>query len=169
MVKAFCHAVDTINAWVGKYFGFLIVPLVVLVTMEVILRYVFNKPTIWAWDVNVQLLGALGALGAGFALLHRGHVEIDLIAVRLSPRAKAILDVITALLFFFGIGVILWKTALGAWTSLLAREVYSSFFRPPIYPLKIIIVVGVFLLLLQGIAKFLRDLTTATSSSGSKS
>ena len=163
MVRAFCHAVDAVNGWVGKYVSYLIVPMLVLVTMEVILRYVFDRPTIWAWDVNVQLLAALGVLGGGYALLHAAHVAVDVMVVRFSPRKRAIIDLVTALVFFASIGVLLWQGADGAWTSLQTRETYSTFFRPPIYPLKIIMVVGIVLLLLQGIAKFLRDMTIATA------
>ena len=167
-MEAFCRRVDTINEWMAKYFSWLIIPLTVIVTIDVTLRYVFNRPTIWAWDINVQLLGLLAILGAGYALRHGAHVGVDVLVVRLSPRKRAILDLITALVFFLGIGVLLWKTSSGAWTSLLKREVYTSYLSPPIYPFKMLMAVGVLFLLLQGIAKFLRDLITATSPSGGR-
>lgn len=135
--------------------------MVLFVTVHVITRYVFAKPTIWAWDVNIQLAGLLVILGGGFTLLHRSHIGVDILVVRLSPRKRAILDLITGLLFFMGVGVLLWKTVDASWASFMRREVYTSYLAPPIYPLKLIMIGGVALLLLQGISKFIRDFDTA--------
>ncbi len=163
MVKSFCRRIDSLNEWVGKTSGWLIIPLILLVVYDVTLRYVFNRPTVWAWDINVQLLGALVVLGGGYALLHDAHIGVDALVIHLSARRRAIVDLITSAFFFFGIGVLLWKAALDAWFSLEIRELYSSVFLPPIYPFKILMVIGILLLLLQGVAKFIRDLITATS------
>lgn len=159
--EAFCRRVDAINERVGKYTSFLIAPLVFIVLADVFMRYIFGRPIIWAWDVNIQLLGALSILGAGYAHISNGHVCVDVITSLLSPRRRAIIDVITSVFFFCGIGVMLWQTIVGAWASLLSREAYTSIFLTPIYPFKMLMVVGVFLLLLQGIAKLIRDLTVA--------
>jgi TRAP-type mannitol/chloroaromatic compound transport system permease small subunit len=75
-------------------------------------------------------------------------------------------DLSTFLLFFFAIGILLWQSASAALVSVQTGERYSSYFAPPIYPLKIIIVLGVFLLLLQGIVKFIRDLLLLTKRGG---
>jgi len=166
--EAFSRGIDTINEWVSKTASWLIIPMTFIVSVDAILRYALNKPTIWAWDVNVQLLGVLAILGAGYALRHGSHVGVDILVARLSPRKRAILDLITFMFFFIGIGALLWKTGLGAWNSLQMREPYTSYLSPPIYPFKIIMVVGVLLLLLQGIAKFLRDLAKVTSPLGDK-
>lgn len=59
----FLRVVDTFNTWLGRIGGWLFLPLTVIIFLDVVLRYIFNSPTIWAWDVNVQLMGALVALG----------------------------------------------------------------------------------------------------------
>src|SRR4030042_1971010 len=110
-----------------------------------------------------QLSGARVVLGGGYALLQDAHIGVDALVIHLSARGRAIVDLITSAFFFFGIGVLLWKAALDAWFSLEIREVYSSVFSPPIYPFTILMVIGILLLLLQGVAKFIRDLITLTS------
>ena len=157
--EAFCHRVDSINEWVGRYTSFLLAPLVFIVLVDVFMRYIFARPIMWAWDINIQLLGALSILGAGYAHISNGHVNVDVITSMLSARARAIIDLITSVFFFGGIGVMLWQTVVAAWTSVLSREAYTSISLTPIYPFKVLMIVGVFLLLLQGIAKFIRDLT----------
>jgi len=162
VVRGFCRAIDTLNEWVAKCVSFLFIPLAGIVAIDVLLRFGFNRPLIWSWDINSQLLGVLVILSGGWTLLKEGHVRIDVLWGRLSLRKRAMVDLITSLFFFLGIGVLLWQAASAALVSVQTGERYSSYFAPPIYPLKIIIVLGIFLLLLQGIVKFIRDLLLLT-------
>ncbi len=160
--EAFCRVVDAINTWVAEVVHWLILPLVIVVMSEVVLRYFFNRPTIWAWDISVQLMALLVALGAGYTLLQGMHVRVDVVVSRFSPRVNGIIDLVTATLFFLGIGLLIWWFGEEAWRSLAVREPYESLWAPPIYPVKILVFVGICLLLLQGLAKFIRDLVIVT-------
>ncbi len=159
--EAFCHAIDIVNQRVGRAFSYVVLPLLALVIMEVILRRFFNRPTIWGWDVNIQLLSAITVMGAGYTLFAQGHVIIDIFVGKLSRRKRAILDMVTALLFFFCIGALVYQGSVSGWYSVTTREHYSSVWNPPIYFLKMLIPVGVTLLFLQGVVKFIRDFNVA--------
>lgn len=157
-VRRFAHGIDIINEWVGKYIGYFIIPMVIIVSVDVMLRYVFNKPTIWAMDINVQLLGVLVIIGGGYTLLSGSHIGVDILVVKLSPRKRAVIDLITGWLFFLGVGVLLWKAWVATQISIATDERLTSIMAPPIYPFKMLMVIGIFLLLIQGISKFIRDL-----------
>lgn len=159
-------AIDTVNEWSGKLARWLILPLTFFVFMDVMLRYVFNSPTIWAWDINVQLLGVLGVLGGGYNLRLNGHIGVDVLSEKMAPRKKAMLSAATYLFFLFAVGVLLWKTAEATWVSVATAERFNSYFMPPIYHVKVIMFLGVLLLLLQGIRKFVGDVVTVVSSKG---
>ena len=88
MKKAFLRYVDAINSWVGRVIGFAVIPITVIATIEVLLRYAFNRPTIWAWEVNIQLMASTVTLGAGYALLHGAHVKMDAIVVTIDSNTK---------------------------------------------------------------------------------
>lgn len=167
-LRLFSEYVDKINDRVGHLIAFLIIPITCITVLEVILRYAFNRPTIWAWETNIMLMGAFTIMVGGYVLLTGGHVIVDLFVGSLSPRARAIVDLITSLLFFFCIGLLVWQGGLAAWKSLLLREKNNTIWGPPIYPLKMLWPVGAFLLLLQGLTKFFRDLNTARSKRGKK-
>jgi TRAP-type mannitol/chloroaromatic compound transport system permease small subunit len=164
MIEAFCRFIDVVNDWTGKIVCWLIIPITLIVTAEVILRYLFNKPTIWAWDISVQLFAAFVILGGSYALRHSSHIGVDIIILRFSLRIQAMISLVTSILFFLSIGVLLWESAEAAWKSLLARETMSTYFRPPIYPLRIVVAFGVLLLLLQGVSKFILDLNKVVRS-----
>ena len=163
MLRSFCSTIDNLNEWTAKIGSWLIVPLTLLVVMDVTLRYVFNRPTIWAWDIAVQLLGGIAVLGSGYALLVGAHIGIDVFPQHLSKRKKGVLEIITYTFFFFSVGVLLWKTTLAAVISVQTKEMYNSFFRPPIYFLKVAMFVGFLLLFLEGIANFIRNLLNIIS------
>jgi TRAP-type mannitol/chloroaromatic compound transport system permease small subunit len=161
--RSFSGFIDCLNEWVGYVISFLILPMTLISVMEVVLRYVFNRPTIWGWDVNVMLLGAFSVLTGGYVLLKEGHVTMDVFVSRASPRVRAVIALTTSLLFFFCIGLLVWQGGLEARDSIVIREKVNSVWGPPLYPLKILWPIGAILLLLQGVANFMRDLKTARS------
>jgi len=136
--------------------------MVIIVTIEVVARYVFNRPTIWSWDISIQILALLTALGAGYALLQGSHVRVDVLVSHLPHRVNVLIDLVMSLLFFFGVGLLMWWFRQEVWKSVAMREVYESLFAPPLYPLKVVVFIGICLLLLQGLAKFIRDLIIIT-------
>lgn len=157
MRASYCRFVSNISEWSGRGVSIVLFLLVGVLTYEVITRYVFNSPTIWAHQLSLFLFGTIGMIGGAYVLLHKAHVNLDILYSRLSRRKQAILDLITAPLFFFIIILMIWaggSFALRSWTIL---EPSSTVWAPPIYPFKTIIPLGAFLLLLQGVAKFIRD------------
>ena len=150
--------IDTFSDWTGKVLSMLLLLMVGMLMYEVILRYVFNNPTIWAHETSLFMYGGMGILLGAHTLRHRGHVNLDLFYRRFSPRRKAIIDSVTALLFFCYCAVFLyfsWKYGL---KSLYIREFSITIWGPPIYPVKMVIPVAVTLITLQGLVKFIRDL-----------
>ena len=157
------HCIDAVSSWTGKIIGLGLYLLVGLLVFEVIARYVFDSPTIWANETALFLFGAFGALLGAHTLYLKGHVNLDLFYQRFSPRKKAVIDSITALLFFFFCGILLWKSWLFAYPSLMMREASLSIWHPPVYPVKLAMPVAVFLLIIQGLGKFTRDILFAIS------
>jgi TRAP-type mannitol/chloroaromatic compound transport system permease small subunit len=123
----------------------------------------FGNTNQWAYDSTYMLYGSYTILGAAYCHREQGHVRMDLFYGKLSQRGKAITDVICYLLLFFPLfTVLLYKCGENAYWSLLHGERSSaSVWRPYMAPFKMSIVLGIFLFYLQGIAEFIRALTTA--------
>jgi len=155
--------IDKASEMLGKAAGWLLLPLSFFVTYEVVLRYVFDKPTIWVWDLGVQLQAAIVALGGAYALREHSHVSIDILVTRLSRKKRAILDSITYVFVFFGLSVLLWRLWVSTQFAVKISEKWTSYWAPPIYPLKILILVTVCVLLLQAMANWIRILRSLSS------
>ncbi len=158
-MKAFLNACDFMNESVGKFLGWaLVIPCSVLVAIEVCLRYVVNRPTMWGMPSAQFIFGIISVLGGGYTLLHGEHVTMDVVYKRFPPRVQRVMDLISGLFFFLFAGTMLWKGTEFAWSSMMSGETYGQLWNPVIYPFKFMIPLGALLILLQGIAKFIRDL-----------
>jgi TRAP-type mannitol/chloroaromatic compound transport system permease small subunit len=160
-MKRFLKTIDRISEQSGKAVSFLIIFLVVVVLFEIFVRYLFNSPTIWAHEIAQMIYGAYVILLGAYVLQRGGHVNVEILYGRFRPRTKAVIDLFTWLLFFYFCGLLLWKGGDMAWDSFLVRETEPTSFAPPVYPIKMMIPLGALLILLQGLAKFIRDLTLA--------
>ena len=157
-MKKILSVIDSISIWSGKAAGWLVLLVICFIIYEILMRYVFHLPTLWVSESMVFGAGLTYVLGSAWALQDNRHVKIDLIYGRLTPRQRAVIDSITFVFFALYMGVFLWATGEYARRSVADLETSSSAWDPPVYPIKLALMVGVALLLLQGIAKFIRDL-----------
>jgi TRAP-type mannitol/chloroaromatic compound transport system permease small subunit len=154
------RVIDTVSDWSGRIVCWLIVPLVLSLTYEVVARYLFHAPTVWAFDVSYMLYGSLFMLGAAYALFRGGHIRTDMLYQNWSPRTQGAIDAVCYLLFFFpGIFFLLWMGSQEAWHSWQILETSDqSPWHPPLYPFKAVIPVTALLLLMQGVSEFLKGI-----------
>ncbi len=153
--------IDAISEWSGRLVSFLIFFVMVVLLTEITLRYAFNAPTIWAHETSQHMFGAYSVLAGAYVLLHFQHVRVDVIYSRFSPRGRAILDSVTYLLFFLFCGLMLKYGIDIAWKSVKIMETTITYWHSPIYPVKCCIPLGAGLILLQGIAHYIRFLHMA--------
>jgi len=163
LIKRLGYVTDSTNEWLGKVASFLVLIIMAIVVMEVTLRYGFNSPTIWAWDINIQLFAAFIFLGAGYHLLHRTIITVDVLYNRFPPKWRAFADIITYLCCLTFCAVIIWGGTVMAVKSWSAMETSRTFFEPPLYFIKTLIPVAGILMLAQWTRQFIRDFTAAMS------
>jgi TRAP-type mannitol/chloroaromatic compound transport system permease small subunit len=158
LLNTFLLGVDRLNTGVGKAFGWCIMLLTLAVSYEVFVRYVLNAPTRWAYDTSYILYGALFLMTGAYTLSRNGHVRGDVFYRLWRPKVQAGVDLVLYFFFFFpGILALIYSGYNFAEMSFRFKEV--SIFSPagvPIYPLKALIPVAGFLLLIQGIAEVIR-------------
>lgn len=142
---------------IGKWFALL---LVFIGSYEAIARHFFNAPTIWAYDSMCMAGGVIYMLGASYNYLHNSHTRVDLFYMNASPRKQALIDVIGSIFLFFPLMIIMFKVsvtwAVKAWK--INEVMFNSFWYPPAAPYRTIFAIGLLLLILQGLARFIRDL-----------
>jgi len=152
--------IDSISDYTGRIVGWIAVPMIAALIYEVFARYVFLRPTIWSYEITYMIYGTHFLLGAAYTLYAKGHIRIDLLYMKFPPRGRAFIDAMGYLIIFFPIMFILVTSSFDmAKDAYKIREV-SQFtpWQPVLWPFKSVICIGFSLLILQGIAEFLRSL-----------
>jgi TRAP-type mannitol/chloroaromatic compound transport system permease small subunit len=158
-IASFVHALDQISELSGRFVAWLIFPMVLSLVYEVVARYFFNAPTVWAYDMTYILYGAFFMLGAAFTLKRGGHIRTDMFYSRWSVRTQGMVDSICYLVFFFPPLIALLWIGWGFFVTSFERgeRVVSSPWMPVIYPLKAVIPMACVLLIVQGLAELARS------------
>lgn len=137
----------------------LVIILILVMTTEVIMRYGFNHPTMWAYESSLQLGCAMYAFAFCYAQRHNAHVRVDVFYSHLSPRGKAMVDVICGLLMFLPVVGLLvsasWVWMIKSWT--IQEKMVETYWYPPYYPLRTVVAIGWTMLCLQGLAGIFRS------------
>lgn len=94
-LQLFCVSVDTVVMWFGKGASVMVPILAFVVFFGTIARYVFDAPPIWTFDTALFLFGYIAALGGAYAQQKRAHINVDIFYLRVSPKVKAIFDLIS--------------------------------------------------------------------------
>lgn len=152
--------IEKVNDVVGNIVKFLLLYMAITLTYEVIARYIFDSPTIWVFELCKHAMLYLGAFGGGYTLMMSGHVKVDVFYSMLSLKGRAIIDIITSILFFMFIIIMVWRCTVLAISSWHYMECATTALGAPIYFMKTAIPIGAVLVLLQGFAKLLKDILT---------
>jgi TRAP-type mannitol/chloroaromatic compound transport system permease small subunit len=151
------RAIDAVNEAVGRIVAVVAVIFASIIIYDVVMRYAFNDPTRWAFDVSKQLFGFYFVMLGGYALRHKSHVRVDILTENFSRRWQRIVDVLGYVIFFFPFTYIFttrsWDFALKSWTQ--GETTYGAI-QMPVYPLKMAMCFAAVLLLIQGIAEVLK-------------
>jgi TRAP-type mannitol/chloroaromatic compound transport system permease small subunit len=157
------RTIDRFTDRTGTLVSWLSVPLVAAVAYEVVARYMFNAPTIWAFDTTYMLYGTLFMLGAAYALHKGAHIRTDFFWEQFSTRRKGVIDSLSYVLFFFpGFAVLLvlsFHEAIYSWT--IGETSDQTAWRPIMWPFKAVVPLACLLLLIQGFSEFLKSLYMA--------
>lgn len=146
--------IHQLNEWVGKGVSWLTFALVLLVVVDVVYRRALNDTQTWIMELEWHLFALIFLISAGYAFLHDRHVRVDLFFTKFSEKEKALVDLVGGILFLL------------PWCAMI---IYFGFFfskdafrlgegspdpggLPARFLIKFSMVVGAFLLMLQGIA-----------------
>jgi len=149
--------IDALNARIGRALYWLVLATVLISAANAIVRKAFNYSSNGFLEVQWYLFSAIFLLGAGYTLLRNDHVRIDVIAGRLSRRTQAWIDILGTVFFLLPMAILLgwlsWPVFVETWTR---NEVSTNAGGLIIWPARLLMPVGFFLLALQGISELIK-------------
>ncbi len=149
--------IDALNERVGRRSYWLILVMVLVSAGNASVRYAFDRSSNAWLEIQWYLFSAVFLLGAGYTLLHNQHVRIDVISGRLSKRARAWIDVLGTLVFLLPMAIaIMWMSWPVFVQSFELQEGSSNAGGLIVWPARLLVPVGFFLLVLQGISELIK-------------
>jgi TRAP-type mannitol/chloroaromatic compound transport system permease small subunit len=144
----------------GEIVKYLVVFLVFQMSFEVMMRYLFNRPTVWGYDTAVMTGTVIYAIAWAYADLFDQHVRVDILYSRWTGPRKAIIDILGGIFFFIPfIATMLYASFYFMWLSWAEHEIRAwTFWYPPAAPIRTVFFLGVVLFLLRGIMRLTRDI-----------
>ncbi|WP_209125669.1 TRAP transporter small permease subunit [Alkalihalobacillus sp. BA299] len=158
--KKICAGIELLNEKVAKFSAWTILILILVVTYEVISRYVFNQPTKWSYEMSYFISSFFIIMAMALTLKTKNHVNIDIFYNKFSRRKKLLLSIFFNLVFFFPFWFLLLYTMIPNILNSFQTGERSSYgsWLPLIWPFKTWIFIGLTLLFIQGVLEFLKDI-----------
>ncbi len=161
-LKKLSRWIDTLNEWVGRGVAWVTFLVVLVVFVDVVMRYVFNTSFVFTQELEWHLFAFIFLIGAGYTLLKDGHVRVDIVYQRLGPKGQAWINLIGVLLFLMPGCYMIIATSLqfvyNSWTVMEGSPDPGGI--PYRFILKACIPVGFILVMLQGISLGIRSFFT---------
>jgi len=134
-----------LNFYVAAFGMSFIIPLMLLTTGDIIGRKFFSKTIPGTFEISEYILATFILLGAAYTQQVKGHVGVDFLTSRLSPRVRVVCEIITTILSLFIIAIVIWH----GWLEGIRERTVSDMLRIPQYPFRLLVAVGGFLLWLE--------------------
>ncbi len=158
---------DRVSLFLGRVTMLLVVILVSVMFYEVLLRYVFERPTLWANELSLWMAGFVFLLAGLYSMQQRNHIRIYLLYDLLPRGAQRACDTVSTLLIAVFAAAIIWGGWNEAHDKFLRWETFGTAFDPPIpATLKPMILLTVTLVALQAIANLIADWNKAAEVHG---
>jgi len=149
---------DDITIFIMKQFRWLATIIMVLITLEVVMRYIFRSPTIWNNDLQVYLSNGQRCIALGFATMAHSHIIMDVFIGKLSFKKSKILDLFGYIVYNLPLMILLtWATWNRGLQTILTNEKYYSTWRPPLWPAFMTMVFAYGLFIMQLFAECIKS------------
>ncbi len=159
-MRKILKAIDSISDFTGNTAKWLAPLIMLVISTEVVLRYIFGRPTSVLPELMIMFGAALYTLGWGYVHRIRRHVRVDVIYLRFPTRLQAGIDVVATIIWLLPmVAYLVYVSAPWAYRSFAIEERSAySFWFPLLWPIRTVVAVGMIFLALQSLAQFYRDL-----------
>ncbi len=151
------RVIERLTGSVGVFAALLIVPLILATCYEVLARYSFGAPTVWAYEIGYMLTGSHFMLAMAFTLREGQHIRIDIFSEKFSRRTRAVIDLVC---YAVVLPLTVWLTLAllrHLWLGYSHNERSGqSALNVPVWPFRVVFVVAFVLLALQVIAEMIK-------------
>ena len=159
-IKTVFGIIDSVSTWSGKAVAWLLPVLILALTYDTFMRYLFRQPTVWSFDVSYMLGGTIMLMGMAWVTTRREQVRVDILYSKYSPKVKIVVDAVLNLLLFLPVYVMLLTRAVPRTIFSFTNKEFSEvgFWRPLMWPYRTMMLVAILLWVLAVVVWVVKDL-----------
>lgn len=158
------NGISSLDEKLAEVAGWVVVLMMLTISYDVLMRYLFNAPTSWSFEVNRYMLIMVVFIGGGWALPSGGHVSVDIFTENIPGKKKIILDIVTSVMAGAYVLIFLYQSTYftyEAWEQNIRSTEYLAW---PLWPIRIFLVVGAAMLFLEYVIRILKNCLVLFSS-----
>jgi TRAP-type C4-dicarboxylate transport system permease small subunit len=148
-LTSFYERLKKVNTFCATVAGIVLLFITLSIFVDVFLRYVFGRPTIWITEVSTYLFLYVIYLGTAYALQEGMHIKVTFLLSPFGPRSRRVIDLITSIFAMFFTVVLLWQTSEMTWAAFKGKWTSPTILSAPYAYIHVVMVFGALLLLLS--------------------
>ena len=162
LIKYYVTSIDWICEKIGRITMYLVFVMMAILILSFVTRNIINFPLLWIIEMAQFTMTAYYLLGGGYSMLTDDHVRMDLFYSKLSERNKARMDAFTSVFLVFYLLILLYGSITSLIYTLETNQRLFTAWAPYVWPIKVLMLLGILLMLLQSISMFFKDIYKAS-------
>ena len=158
--------ISQFNKIMGEMAGWIVVAMMLTISFDVAMRYLFNAPTTWSFEVNRYMLIMVVFMGGPWTLTAGGHVSVDLFTESMDSKKRVLLDIVTSIRACIYMLMFTWESVVFTWDAWENAIRSTEYLAWPLWPIRIFLVIGGGLLSIQYMIKITEDTVKLKTSKG---
>ena len=143
MIKAIIKKIGSLNVLLGNVGGYIFLCMMLLTTLDVISRYIFNAPITGAYELTETMMVTAVFFFIGYTQAQKAHIAVDLVVIRFPKKMRVTIDIITHIVSLVVFLLITWMNIL-RWIEFMRRNEHTPILHLPVSPFLLILAFGSF-------------------------
>ena len=162
IISLYVNSIDWICIKVGRLTMYTVFLMMFILVLSFVTRNIINIPLIWIIEMAQFIITGYYLLGGGYSMITGDHVRMDLLYSKFSDRNKAKMDAFTSgFLVFYLVTLLIGSISSLVYTIETNQKLFTAW-APYVWPIKVIMLIGILLMLLQSFSMFFKDIAKAT-------
>lgn len=158
----FMDIISRFDERLAEFAGWIVIVMMVTISYDVAMRYIFRMPTTWSYEINRYMLILVVFFGGAWALPAGGHVAVDIFTGKMERRKKAVFEILTSIMALAYMSMFFFESTVFAWDAWEGGVRSTEYLAWPMWPMRTFLVIGSLCLALEFLFKVVRNVAILT-------
>lgn len=155
----FMDIMSKIDEKLAEIAGWIVIVMMLTISYDVAMRYIFGAPTTWSFEINRYMLILVAFFGCAWALPAGGHVAVDILTEKMETRKKAKLEIVTSIMALLYMLVFFYESVFFTWEAWEGGVRSTEYLAWPLWPMRSFLAIGSFFLVFEFLFRVVRSIT----------